>query len=206
MSIVDLSFPVRGASIPSDHGVALYETLASALGRTFDAEGWGVHPVRGRRVTNGRLALDDRSFVQIRLPAAALPAVEGLPLRELMLADPLAAFRAVMDTAPPEDLAVMADPTWQRGFVRATVEALTAGVDGWVDEAQALSLEWDVDPAAVTTSLTWYHAVEDRNCPITAARRLVDALPDARLVEWTDAGHLTAYHREGEILDELLAR
>ncbi len=128
------------------------------------------------------------------------------PLREAMLADPLAAFRGIMDTAPPEDLAVIEDPDWQEGFVRATVEALSAGLDGWVDEAQALDLEWDVDPSAVPTSITWYHAVEDRNCPITAARRLVDALPQGRLVEWTDAGHLTAYHLEREILDELLAR
>ncbi len=137
-----------------------------------------------------------------RADAAAVMA----PLRTAMLADPLGAFHGIMDTAPPEDLAVMEDPQWQAGFARATVEALTAGLDGWVDESQALSLEWDVDPASVTTSVTWYHAVEDRNCPISAARRLVDALPHARFMEWTDAGHLTAYHREGEILDELLAR
>ena len=127
-------------------------------------------------------------------------------VRAAMLADPLAAFRGIMDTAPPEDLAVMADPQWQQGFARALLESLGAGLDGWVDEAMALDGIWDVDPASVTTSVTWYHAVEDRNCPISAARRLVDALPHARFVEWTDAGHLTAYHREGEILDELLAR
>jgi pimeloyl-ACP methyl ester carboxylesterase len=144
-----------------------------------------------------RLMREDR-----RADAAAVMA----PLRTAMLADPLGAFHGIMDTAPPEDLAVMEDPQWQAGFARATVEALTAGLDGWVDESQALTLEWDVDPASVPTSVTWYHAVEDRNCPIAAARRLVDALPNARFVEWTDAGHLTAYHREGEILDELLAR
>ena len=70
----------------------------------------------------------------------------------------------------------------------------------------ALDGTWDVDPAAVPTSVTWYHAVEDRNCPMEAARRLVSALPRGHLVEWTSAGHLTAYHLEGEILDELLAR
>lgn len=129
------------------------------------------------------------------------------PIREQVLLDPLAAFDAVMATAPPEDLEVMRDPLWQKGFARAQVEALSAGLDGWVDEAEALASDWpDVDPAAVPTSITWYHAVEDRNCPIEAARRLVDRLPNARFVEWRDAGHLTAYHREGELLDELLAR
>jgi hypothetical protein len=37
--------------------------------------------------------------------------------------------------------------------------------------------------------------------------RLVARLPNARLVQFgKDEGHLAAYHREGEILDELLAR
>jgi CRISPR-associated protein Cas6 len=85
LSIVDISFPVRGEPIPSDHGVALYETLASALRRSFDVELWGVHPIRGRRVTDARLVLDERSFVQIRLPEAAVPAVEGLPMRGLVV-------------------------------------------------------------------------------------------------------------------------
>jgi pimeloyl-ACP methyl ester carboxylesterase len=47
---------------------------------------------------------------------------------------------------------------------------------------------------------------EDRNAPLSAARRLVDRLPDARLVVWDDGGHLTGYREEAEILDELLAR
>jgi hypothetical protein len=31
-------------------------------------------------------------------------------------------------------------------------------------------------------------------------------LPNGRLTVWPDGGHFTGYHREGEILDELLAR
>ena len=59
----------------------------------------------------------------------------------------------------------------------------------------------------MTTSLTWYHAQGDRNCPLSAARRLVGRLPDARLVEWPEeGGHLYGFHHEGELLDELLAR
>lgn len=130
------------------------------------------------------------------------------PVREAMLVDPLAAFRGVMDVAPPDDQAVMGDPGWQETFVRAATEALEGGVDGWVDESMALSGDWsEIDPSSITTSITWQHAASDVNCPQSAALRLVDDLPNARFVAWPhDAGHLYGYHHEGEILDELLAR
>jgi len=130
------------------------------------------------------------------------------PVREAVLADPLAAFRDIMDTAPEADQAVMRDRRWQEGFARGMVEALRQGLDGWIDEGIAIDQPWaDVDLAAVATSLTWYHAAGDRNCPLSAARRLVAQLPNARLVEWPeDGGHLYGFHHEGEILDELLAR
>jgi pimeloyl-ACP methyl ester carboxylesterase len=138
---------------------------------------------------------------------AGLEALLG-PVREQLLADPLGAFREVMDTAPEADKAVMADPLWQEGFTRSLRESLGQGLDGWVDECLALNGPWDdVDVEGVRTSLTWYHAAGDRNCPISAARRLVDRLPDARFVEWpSDAGHFHGFHLEGAVLDELLAR
>ena len=129
------------------------------------------------------------------------------PIADSMMADPLAGFMAQMATAPPEDQAVMSDADWQRVLVRSVRESLGGGIDGWVDESLALFGDWnDVALESVTTSLTWYHTPHDRNAPIAAARRLVESLPHARLVEWPDGGHLAAYYREGEILDELLSR
>lgn len=130
------------------------------------------------------------------------------PLREQLLADPLGTFAGIMETAPDSDQAVMRDPWWRKGFAKGVVEALGQGLDGWIDEGFAIDQPWeDVDLAAVVTSLTWYHAPGDRNCPISAARRLVAQLPNARLVEWPeDGGHFFGFHHEGEILDELLAR
>jgi len=139
--------------------------------------------------------------------------VEGLrrllePIRAAMLEDPIGVFRAVMDRAPAADRAVMADPRWQAELIVASKEALRQGVDGWVDEAVALASPWeDVDVAAVQTSVTWWHAPGDANAPLSAARRVVGQLPNARLITFSDnEGHLAGYHREGEILDELLAR
>ena len=129
------------------------------------------------------------------------------PIAESMIADPLAGFMAQMATAPPEDQAVMSDADWQRVLVKSVRESLAGGIDGWVDESLALFGDWsDVALDEVTASLTWYHTAHDRNAPIAAARRLVESLPNARLVEWPDGGHLAAYYREREILDELLGR
>jgi pimeloyl-ACP methyl ester carboxylesterase len=130
------------------------------------------------------------------------------PIRTALLEDPNAAFREIMDRAPEADRAVMADPQWQAEFAVAAREALRPGVDGWIDEGMALASPWeDVDMTAVSTSVTWWHAPKDANAPLSAAQRLVDHLPNARLVQFgKDEGHLAAYHREGEILDELLAR
>lgn len=130
------------------------------------------------------------------------------PIREAILADPLDAFRGIMEHAPADDQAVMADPLWQAAHVRTMREALGATLDGWVDEAMALSLRWDeIVPSGIRTSITWQHAAADANAPQSAARRLVDQLPNARFVTWPDeVGHLYGYHHEGEILDELLAR
>ena len=91
-------------------------------------------------------------------------------------------------------------------LVIAVSEALRPEVEGWVDEGEAIALQWDdIDLDAVACTIRWWHGTDDRNAPLSAARRLVDQQPDARLVVWDDGGHLTGYRKEAEILDELLA-
>jgi pimeloyl-ACP methyl ester carboxylesterase len=112
-----------------------------------------------------------------------------------------------MASAPAADQEVMQDPVWQANFARAVTEALAQGVEGWADEAVALSLRWDdVPPTQVVTSVRWCHTPHDRNAPLAAAQRLVAQLPNAHLEVWEDGGHFLSYHREGAVLDELLAR
>ena len=128
------------------------------------------------------------------------------PLRAEILADPLAGFRATMDAAPASDKAVMEDPDWQRVLVEDVTEALRPSAEGWADEAMAVILPWDFDPATVRCSVTWWHGEHDANSPIAAVRRLLAELSEVDLRVWTDAGHLEAYRRHDEILEELLAR
>jgi pimeloyl-ACP methyl ester carboxylesterase len=139
-----------------------------------------------------------------------LPGVRRLltETRAALVAHPLQAFLEVMDKAPEADRVVMADPGWQESFTVSVREALRQGIDGWFDEGLALSGAWhDVDLAAVRTSLTWWHAGSDANAPLSAAQRLLEKIPQAQLQLFgDDEGHMAGYHREGEILDELLSR
>jgi pimeloyl-ACP methyl ester carboxylesterase len=179
-----------------------------------------LHPdrVRAATVVVGAAPVEENEIAQMidlnirgeRLVRAG--DVDGLralltPVREALLADPLAGVRAIMAEAPAQDQEIMNDPLWQQAFVRATQEALGAGLDGWIDETMAIAGPWtDFDVADVGTSVTWWHGDGDRNIPLSAARRLVEKLPDATLNVWTEAGHLAPYRLEGAILDELLAR
>ncbi|MGC8634995.1 MAG: alpha/beta hydrolase [Candidatus Limnocylindrales bacterium] len=141
--------------------------------------------------------------------AGQLAALRALMLeaRAAILADPIAGYRAIMAEAPAEDQAIMADTAWQTAVALGWREALAPGVDGWLDEALAINGDWaDVELEAVTASVAWWHSEADRNCPFSAAQRLVARLPNARLLVWPEAGHLSAYRHEPEILDELLAR
>jgi pimeloyl-ACP methyl ester carboxylesterase len=127
-------------------------------------------------------------------------------LRESILADPLASFRSIMETAPAADRAILEDPAWQSGFVAGITEALRHGAGGWYDEGLAFLRPWGIDYSAIRADLTWWHSDGDRNAPLSAAQRLIDQLPTARLNIWPDAGHLLPYRYEPEVLDELLAR
>jgi len=221
--------PGRGFAEPADDLAAVLDDLG--IERTHVIGGSGSaphqlafaarHPDRVRAMTilvGAAPASDEEYAVLVGVNAEAHRLItsddlDGLRkllegLREEIMADPLAAFRGIMDKAPDADREVMADPMWQAAFAVSSREAIGQGVDGWVDEAIAIMRSWDdIDPAKVLTSVTWWHAASDANAPFAAAERLVAKLPNARMMRFgDDEGHMAGYHREGEILDELLAR
>ena len=125
-------------------------------------------------------------------------------LREKMLADPLAGFRAALSDAPADDQAVMSELAWQQTLRQSLTESLRDGAEGWCDEALAL-FDWDIAPEQVRVHVVWYHSRHDANVPLPAAQRMVDRLPSAELRLW-ERGHLETFHREEELMRDLLAR
>ncbi len=65
--VLDVAFPLRGASLPRDHGYALYAALSHVLPWLHEAVDIGVHPVHGA-VENGCIKLDPRAVLQFRVP------------------------------------------------------------------------------------------------------------------------------------------
>jgi pimeloyl-ACP methyl ester carboxylesterase len=125
--------------------------------------------------------------------------------REVVLADPLAAFQELMATAPPSDRATIAEPAWQEVFRLGMLEALRQGAEGWADESMRIFGEWDLRPEDVATSVVWWHGRSDVNAPLRAVERFTARMPSVELRLW-DGGHLEAYRHEEEILADLLAR
>jgi pimeloyl-ACP methyl ester carboxylesterase len=218
--------PGRGVSVVADDAAELLDHLEVGVVHAIGGSGGGPHVlafaashperVRAASVVVGAAPLEEEDLGGL-IPINRdgwYAAREGwramcdllAPYRLQVLADPLAGFKAVMETAPPTDKAVMEDPAWQRVLVEDITEAFRPGAEGWADEGMALTIDWDFDLADVRCSVTWWHGENDANAPIAAVRRLLSAMGDVDLRVWADAGHLESYHRHDEILAELLAR
>jgi CRISPR-associated protein Cas6 len=65
---IDAAFPLRGDTIPLDHGYPLFAALSRILPDLHEKPHWGVHPVLGSRRGPGILALIPRSRLKLRLP------------------------------------------------------------------------------------------------------------------------------------------
>jgi len=112
----------------------------------------------------------------------------------------------VLSDAPPEDRAIMQSPAWQRTSRANTAEALRQGAEGWTDESMAMHRDWDFDPEAITATVAWWHGDNDKNAPLSAARRAAARVPHADLRIWHNEGHFASLTHEAEIVRELLNR
>lgn len=127
-----------------------------------------------------------------------------VPIRERLLGSE--GMQGVLDDAPESDRKIMAEGAWQRMSRQNIAETLRQGAEGWTDESFAMHGEWDFDPSVIQTSVTWFHGDDDKNAPLSAARRVVAKLKNVDLHVWHDEGHFVSVTHEKEILQELLSR
>ena len=84
MTVVDLSFPLTGTSVPRDHGYALYGAITTCVPALHGTDWLGVHPIGGR-LADAALLLGRTSEVRLRLPAERIPDVLALAGARLVL-------------------------------------------------------------------------------------------------------------------------
>ena len=68
---VDLSFPVRGKSIPRDHGYALYGALSRAIPSLHGADWIAVQGIAAKQA-DAKLTLERDGRLRIRVPSARI--------------------------------------------------------------------------------------------------------------------------------------
>lgn len=125
-------------------------------------------------------------------------------VRKRLLSDE--GMSGVLSDAPESDRVIMAKPEWRKMSRENTAEAMRQGAEGWADESFAMHGKWDFDPSVIETSVTWWHGDDDKNAPLSAARRIVAKLRNVDLHTWHGEGHFVSITHEKEILEELLAR
>lgn len=86
MAVIDLSFVLVGTAIPLDHGYPLFSALCRIVPGLHGDRRVGVHPIRGRQTGPGKLALDERSRLKVRLPAEEIAPYIAIAGKELDLA------------------------------------------------------------------------------------------------------------------------
>ena len=115
-------------------------------------------------------------------------------------------LQGVLSDAPAPDRKLMECPAWQRMQRENIAEALKQGAEGWTDESFAMHQSWDFDPASVPIHVTWWHGDDDKNAPLSAAKRVVERMRDVDLRTWHHEGHFVSLTHDREIVAELISR
>jgi hypothetical protein len=100
----------------------------------------------------------------------------------------------------------MDDPDWQRVLVEDATEALRPSGRGLGGRGDGAHPEVGLRPRDRALQRHLVARGARRQRADRAVRRLLAELDHVDLRVWPDAGHLEAYHRHDEILEELLAR
>jgi len=86
--IVDLGFSiVCPHALPADHGYLLYSAMSRVLPESHQADGYGIHPIRGRQLGGRTLQLTEHSRLVIRTDAEQIARFLPLAGKSLRLLD-----------------------------------------------------------------------------------------------------------------------
>jgi pimeloyl-ACP methyl ester carboxylesterase len=192
--------PVMGTSGGGPHALAIAAQHPDRISAVSVIV--GAVPLEPDEVS-GLVGVNAQGFAAAEKGWDALYAVLA-PVRERILG--AEGMQGVLSDAPATDRAIMESAAWQRMSRINSGEALKQGAEGWTDESFALHQKWDFEPRNIKASLTWWHGDDDKNAPLSAARRGVSQLRQVDLRVWHQEGHLASLVHEKEIVQDLLDR
>lgn len=76
--VIELHFPLRGEEFPSDHAYSLYSSISRVIPDAHNAEWLGIHTIKGRRSSQGRIQLSSWAKLRVRLPLVKVPTLTPL--------------------------------------------------------------------------------------------------------------------------------
>jgi pimeloyl-ACP methyl ester carboxylesterase len=126
-------------------------------------------------------------------------------LRGKFLADVIGTLQVQLADAPTADVEWNQREDVQKVRREAILEALRPGVQGWVDDSVSIfGDDWGIELGRVTCRVRFWHSDDDKNGPLAAIQRLVDAIPGASLTVWSGEGHSGPARNMEHILRDLI--
>ncbi|MGY0499289.1 alpha/beta fold hydrolase [Nocardia sp. FBN12] len=111
---------------------------------------------------------------------------------------------AIVADMPPSDR-----EQWSQHIAtrqRAIDDALAPGIQGMFDDYCAIfGDKWGFELSDVSSPVVWAHGDQDRNVPISAARRLADKIRHHRFINWTGVGHAPGPEKMSQFYAALVA-
>ena len=162
----------------------------------------GMHDEAERLRSLGSLCCHDQPrHIGCELGPVGRHAIE----RGKFLADVIGTLQVQLADAPTADVEWNQREDVQRVRREAIREALRPGVQGWVDDSVSIfGDDWGIDLGRVTCRARFWHSDDDKNGPLTAIQRLVDAIPGASLIVWSGEGHSAPARNMEHILRDLI--
>jgi pimeloyl-ACP methyl ester carboxylesterase len=104
--------------------------------------------------------------------------------------------------SPAVDYAILESRV--QAFQASLNEAIYQGIQGIAWDIQLYFRPWDFNLEEIQIPLTFFHGGQDRNVPISMAKRAIDRLPTARLITYPDEGHISIVINQFEAIAHAL--
>ncbi len=100
----------------------------------------------------------------------------------------------------PSDRSILLRPDVREMLIANWTDANGSGLHGFASDACIFARPWGFDPAAIQTSLRFWHGDSDESVPIDMARALASTVPNASLEVISGAGHFLFFDRFRDIV------